>query len=142
MVADALGLPVDQITETIEPKVATERVQTEFLTVEAGQADLFLSGYLGIGSITRGLAMYRLLDAVVTFHRELPRAGETVRYDIRIERFFQQGETRFFRFPVATKAGKGEVWLEIFMDDVDAPDLAVYADPATIAKFDALTGTA
>src|SRR5207248_10941075 len=38
MVADALGLAVDEITETIEPQVATERVQTEFLTVEPGQS--------------------------------------------------------------------------------------------------------
>jgi hypothetical protein len=49
MVADSLGLAVDQITETIEPKVATERVQTEFLTVEAGQA-------AGVHQIARGLA--------------------------------------------------------------------------------------
>src|SRR5215475_4199152 len=49
MVADALGLRVDQITETIEPKVADERVQTEFLTVEAGQA-------AGVHQIARGLA--------------------------------------------------------------------------------------
>ncbi|HEX9078012.1 MAG TPA: type I polyketide synthase, partial [Desulfuromonadaceae bacterium] len=68
------------------------------IAVEAGQADLFLSGYLGIDFVTRGLAVYRLLDAVVTFHRELPGPGETIHYDIRIERFFQQGETRLFRF--------------------------------------------
>ena len=68
------------------------------IAVEAGQADLFLSGYLGIDFITRGLAVYRLLDAVVTFHRGLPKVGDTIRYDISIERFFQQGETRFFRF--------------------------------------------
>jgi PfaB family protein len=68
------------------------------IAVEAGQADLFLSGYLGIDFITRGLAVYRLLDAVVTFHRELPRPGETIHYDIRIERFFRQGETYLFRF--------------------------------------------
>ena len=49
MVADSLGLRVDQITETIEPKVATERVQTEFLTVEAGQA-------AGVHQIARGLS--------------------------------------------------------------------------------------
>ena len=49
MVADSLGLVVDEITETIEPKVATERVQTEFLTVEAGQA-------AGVHQIARGLA--------------------------------------------------------------------------------------
>jgi 2,4-diaminopentanoate dehydrogenase len=49
MVADALGLRVDEITETIEPKVATERVQTEFLTVEPGQA-------AGVHQIARGLS--------------------------------------------------------------------------------------
>jgi len=48
MVADSLNLPVDEITETIEPKVATERVQTEYLTVEAGQA-------AGVHQIARGL---------------------------------------------------------------------------------------
>jgi PfaB family protein len=68
------------------------------IAVEAGQADLFLSGYLGIDFITRGLSVYRLLDAVVTFHRELPGPGETISYDIHIERFFRQGETYLFRF--------------------------------------------
>ena len=47
MVADSLNLPVDDITETIEPMVATERVQTEFLTVESGQA-------AGVHQIARG----------------------------------------------------------------------------------------
>ena len=68
------------------------------IAVESGQADLMLSGYLGIDLETRGLAVYRLLDAVVTFHRDLPSVGETIHYDIRIERFFQQGETWLFRF--------------------------------------------
>jgi hypothetical protein len=49
MVADSLGLRVDEITESIEPKVAAERVQTEFLTVEAGQA-------AGVHQIARGLS--------------------------------------------------------------------------------------
>jgi PfaB family protein len=68
------------------------------ICVEAGQADLFLSGYLGIDFVTEGLAVYRLLDAVVTFHRELPKPGELIRYDIQIDRFFRQGETHLFRF--------------------------------------------
>ena len=68
------------------------------IAVEAGQADLFLAGFLGIDLRTRGLAVYRLLDAVVTFHCGLPVAGQTIRYDIRIERFFQQGDTYLFRF--------------------------------------------
>lgn len=68
------------------------------IAVEAGQADLFLSAYLGIDFETEGLAMYRLLDAVVTFHRELPRSGQVIRYSIQIEKFFRQGATYLFRF--------------------------------------------
>ncbi|MBI2423067.1 MAG: type I polyketide synthase [Candidatus Hydrogenedentes bacterium] len=68
------------------------------LSVEAGQADLFLSGYLGIDFKTQGLAMYRLLDAEVTFHRGLPVPGEVIRYDIRIDRFFRHGNPWFFHF--------------------------------------------
>ncbi|MBI3828688.1 MAG: type I polyketide synthase [Planctomycetes bacterium] len=68
------------------------------IAVESGQADLFLSGFLGIDFETKGLACYRLLDAVVTFHRALPGPGETIRYDIRIERFFRQGNIWLFRF--------------------------------------------
>ena len=68
------------------------------VAVEAGQADLFLSGYLGIDFHTKGHAVYRLLDAVVEFHSELPKPGDVIRYDIRIERFFRQGDTWLFRF--------------------------------------------
>ena len=49
MVADSLNLPVETITETIEPKVATEHVKTEYLTVEKGQA-------AGVHQIGRGLS--------------------------------------------------------------------------------------
>ena len=68
------------------------------IAVEAGQADLFLSGYLGIDFKTKGLAVYRLLDAVVTFHRDLPGPGSVIRYDIQIEHFFRQGDTYLFKF--------------------------------------------
>ncbi len=68
------------------------------IAVEAGQADLFLSGYLGIDFQTQGHAVYRLLDAVVTFHEALPGPGQTIRYDIVIDHFFQQGETYLFKF--------------------------------------------
>ncbi|NVB40740.1 acyltransferase domain-containing protein [Pseudenhygromyxa sp. WMMC2535] len=68
------------------------------VAVEAGQADLFLSAFLGIDDHTKGRAVYRLLDATVTFHGRLPSVGATIHYDIRIERFFRQGETWLFRF--------------------------------------------
>jgi 3-hydroxymyristoyl/3-hydroxydecanoyl-(acyl carrier protein) dehydratase len=75
------------------------------IAVEAGQADLFLSGYLGIDFVTRGLAVYRLLDAVVTFHRSLPGPGQTIRYDIVIDNFFRQGDTHLFRFRFEATVG-------------------------------------
>ena len=68
------------------------------IAVEAGQADLFLSGYLGIDFISKGKAVYRLLDAVVTFHRGLPVVGDVIRYDIKIDHFFRQDQTYLFRF--------------------------------------------
>ena len=68
------------------------------LAIESGQADLMLSAWLGADFVTRGRALYRLLDAEVTFYRELPKAGETARYDIRISRFFKYSQTHLFRF--------------------------------------------
>ena len=49
MVSDALGLGAEEITETIDPVVARERVKTEFLEVAPGQA-------AGVRQIARGLA--------------------------------------------------------------------------------------
>ncbi len=63
-----------------------------------GRRTSFLSAYLGVDFATKGLAVYRLLDATVTFHRGLPVADEVIRYDIRISGFFRQGKTILFRF--------------------------------------------
>jgi hypothetical protein len=49
MVADALGFAMDEITETIDPVVASENVKTEFLEVAKGQA-------AGVHQIARGLS--------------------------------------------------------------------------------------
>ncbi|HUV50995.1 MAG TPA: beta-ketoacyl synthase N-terminal-like domain-containing protein [Anaerolineae bacterium] len=68
------------------------------ISVEAGQADLFLCSYLGIDLVVKGKRTYRLLDAVVTFHRGLPQPGDTIRYEINIEKFVRQGETFLFFF--------------------------------------------
>ncbi|MCG3128858.1 MAG: hypothetical protein CHACPFDD_03754 [Phycisphaerae bacterium] len=75
------------------------------IAVESGQADLFLSAYLGIDFQTRGRRMYRLLDATVEFHRDLPLPGETIRYEIEIERFIRQGETWIFAFRFVGRIG-------------------------------------
>jgi hypothetical protein len=39
-----------------------------------------------------------LLDATIRFHRGLPRPGETIRYDIHIDKFVRQEETYLFFF--------------------------------------------
>jgi len=49
MVADGLGLSLDDISETIEPMIADEMVKTEFLEVAAGQV-------AGVHQIARGMA--------------------------------------------------------------------------------------
>lgn len=68
------------------------------IAVEAGQADLFLSSYLGIDHEVKGRRTYRLLDACVTFFRGLPQPGETIQYHIEIEKFIRQGDTHLFFF--------------------------------------------
>ncbi len=68
------------------------------IAVEAGQADLFLCAYLGIDQAVKGRRVYRLLDAGVIFHRDLPLPGETIRYRIEIEKFIRQGKTWLFFF--------------------------------------------
>ncbi|MCP4117205.1 MAG: type I polyketide synthase [Desulfobacteraceae bacterium] len=68
------------------------------ITIEAGQADLFLCSWLGIDHMVKGKRRYRLLDAKVTFHRDLPRPGETIEYHIEIDRFLKQGDVYLFFF--------------------------------------------
>ncbi len=68
------------------------------ISVEAGQADLFLCSYLGIDLAVKGERTYRLLDATVKFHRGLPEPGDVIRYVINIERFVKQKETYLFFF--------------------------------------------
>ncbi len=68
------------------------------IAVEAGQADLFLCAYLGIDDMTKGNAVYRLLDAEVTPHQSLPLPGQVIHYDINIERFARHGDIWLFFF--------------------------------------------
>ncbi|MBW2180542.1 MAG: type I polyketide synthase, partial [Deltaproteobacteria bacterium] len=68
------------------------------ISVEAGQADLFLCSYLGIDHMVKGKRCYRLLDASVIFHRGLPQPGDTITYDINIDKFIKQGDTYLFFF--------------------------------------------
>lgn len=77
------------------------------IAVEAGQADLFLCSLLGIDFHNCGQAVYRLLDAQITFSQPLPTAGTTIIYDINIDKFFRHGNNWFFNFRfVATIDGQ------------------------------------
>jgi PfaB family protein len=68
------------------------------VAVESGQCDLLLISYLGIDFECRGERVYRLLDCTLTFLDELPKDGETLRYDISINSFARSGETLLFFF--------------------------------------------
>ncbi|HEV2294171.1 MAG TPA: HEAT repeat domain-containing protein [Tepidisphaeraceae bacterium] len=48
-------------------------------------------------------------------------------------------QTKIFRFPVRAGKARGELWLVIFLDDIDSPDLEVHASAAVIEKFTRLS---
>ncbi|MER6349238.1 beta-ketoacyl synthase N-terminal-like domain-containing protein [Streptomyces sp. NPDC001532] len=68
------------------------------VTIEAGQCDLLLISYLGADFTNRGQRVYRLLDSTLSFVGDLPRTGQTLRYDIWIDQFVRQGDTLLFFF--------------------------------------------
>lgn len=68
------------------------------VAVEAGQSDLLLISYLGIDFENKGERMYRLLDGKLAFIGDLPRAGQTLRFDIHINSYVRQGGVLLFFF--------------------------------------------
>ena len=68
------------------------------VVVESGQCDLLLVSYLGIDIELKGRRVYRLLNCNFTFLDDMPREGDTLRYDISINSFSQNGGTALFFF--------------------------------------------
>ncbi len=66
--------------------------------IEAGQADLMLVSWQGIDAHNRGERVYRLLGCELTYHGDLPRVGETLRFDIRLDGHAAQGDVRLMFF--------------------------------------------
>jgi acyl transferase domain-containing protein/3-hydroxymyristoyl/3-hydroxydecanoyl-(acyl carrier protein) dehydratase len=66
--------------------------------IEAGQADLMLISWLGVDRFNRGERVYRLLGCELTYHGELPRRGETLRFDIHLDGHAAQDEVRLMFF--------------------------------------------
>jgi len=51
----------------------------------------------------------------------------------------RQDQTKAFKFSISASREKADLFIVIFMDDIDAPDLAVHSAPQIIRKFEALT---
>lgn len=68
------------------------------VAVESGQCDLLLISYLGIDFQNKGEYVYRLLDCTLTFTDDLPFEGQTLRYDISIDRFVRSEQNLLFFF--------------------------------------------
>ncbi|MEU3201706.1 beta-ketoacyl synthase N-terminal-like domain-containing protein [Streptomyces sp. NPDC006996] len=117
------------------------------VTIEAGQCDMLLISYLGIDFRNRGERLYRLLDSRLVFHGSLPRAGQTLRYDIKIDRFVWNGDSLLFFFNYRCYAD-GELILELldacagFFTPAELEDsLGVVETKADIARRAAMTPT-
>ena len=68
------------------------------LMSEGGQADLLLISWLGIDLLERGDRVYRLLGCELTYYGSPAAAGETLRYEIHIDRHVEHDGTRLFFF--------------------------------------------
>jgi hypothetical protein len=44
-------------------------------------------------------------------------------------------DTRTFRFPVSVDGAECEVWISVFMDDEDLPDLAIFGPASLIGRL-------
>lgn len=68
------------------------------LLVEAGQADLLLISWLGIDFLNRGEKVYRLLGCELCYHGDMPAVGDSLRYEIHLDRHIEHNDTRLFFF--------------------------------------------
>ncbi|MFI6475260.1 beta-ketoacyl synthase N-terminal-like domain-containing protein [Streptomyces sp. NPDC050516] len=109
------------------------------LMIEAGQADLLLISWLGIDLLNRGERAYRLLGCELTYHGSRPRAGETLRYEIHIDRHAEHDGVRLFFFHydcfvgdelrLSVRNGQAGFFTKAELDNTDG----VRWDPATRA---------
>ncbi|MFT7588686.1 MAG: 3-hydroxymyristoyl/3-hydroxydecanoyl-(acyl carrier protein) dehydratase, partial [Limisphaerales bacterium] len=77
---------------------STDKQIPSAVCVESGQCDLLLISYLGIDLQNKGNLVYRLLDCTLTFVDDLPYEGQTLRYEISIDSFVNNGENLLFFF--------------------------------------------
>ncbi len=93
--------PSQMTTEYDIPRDAWYSVDGQIpwaVAVESGQCDLMLISYLGIDFENKGHLVYRLLDCTLTFLDDLPKEGQTLRYNISINSFAKSGDNLLFFF--------------------------------------------
>ncbi|MEN3304088.1 MAG: hypothetical protein V7603_290 [Micromonosporaceae bacterium] len=75
------------------------------LMVEAGQADLLLISWLGVDLRHPGDRVYRLLGCELTYRAGAAVTGETLRYDIHVDRHAEHDGIRLFFFHYDCRVG-------------------------------------
>ena len=109
------------------------------LMVEAGQADLLLISWLGIDLLGGGDRVYRLLGCELTYHGSPAAAGETLQYEIHVDRHAEHDGVRLFFFHYDCHVGD-ELRMTVrdgqagfFTDDELASTEGLRWDPAQVA---------
>jgi len=82
------------------------------ITIESGQADLLLVSWMGIDMLNRSDRVYRLLGCEAEIKGPLPKAGDTLQFDIHIDGHAQLGDVRMFFFRSDLRVN-GEVRLSV-----------------------------
>jgi len=76
------------------------------LLIESGQADLLLASWMGADFLNQSDRVYRLLGCELTFHDGgMPQPGDTLRFQICIDRYAELGDTRLFFFHYDCRIG-------------------------------------
>ena len=106
MLADALGFKVDRITDEIQPKIATETIKSEFLTVEPGQVCGLVQDGVGYrkGEPVIALHMEAYLGAPETYDEVASRAPRALR--VRCRRLSRRHRDRVDRGQLAAEGDR------------------------------------
>jgi acyl transferase domain-containing protein/3-hydroxymyristoyl/3-hydroxydecanoyl-(acyl carrier protein) dehydratase len=111
------------------------------VSVESGQCDLMLISFIGIDFQNKSERVYRLLDCELTFLEEMAFGGETLRYEIHIDSYANNGEQLLFFFHYDCFVGDKKVLIMrngcagFFTDEELADGKGVVANDQDNAQF-------
>jgi hypothetical protein len=94
----------------------------------------------GLDEWSRNLDMDDLLPTLRKVSKcvEQGFGNKEIQEVIAVAEEIKPDQTKAFRFPITAGRDKAELWLVIFMDDIDAPDLEVHSSSAIIRKLEKL----